>query len=347
MPDSIWPAPCQRVTVPFELPDTKGTYVVMSVLKTDVELRQQVAELRKDQRNAHAFAHILTTYALLALNFWVLYRYPSWPVYIGSFFFIGLMQYRLVMSTHEATHKTLLFPASLNDAVGVFHSALMGISFFNYRKTHLEHHKNPQSIEQDIDSYIYRPLLETKPGLPRLSLLVFGVVWDVWEKIKRKLFGAKRVNETEVSTKNVQGLFAQMAPIIICQLALIAFFTFVLQWWMYFALWAAPVTLIALSLDRARTFLEHGYQYIFSNQTWESFKEAPQCTVDIDTNPFERFFFAPFGFAYHQAHHTYLTVPFYNLPQLADLLEEKDTNYYRRVRGSYVGILAKMIWAPK
>jgi hypothetical protein len=61
-----------------------------------------------------------------------------------------------------------------------------------------------------------------------------------------------------------------------------------------------PVVLIALSLDRARTFVEHGFQYIFSNQSWDSFKQAPQSTVDIDTNPVERFLFAPFGFAYHQ-----------------------------------------------
>ena len=57
--------------------------------------------------------------------------------------------------------------------------------------------------------------------------------------------------------------------------------------------------------------------------------------------------FAPYGFAYHQAHHTYLTVPFYNLPRLANLLETRDEQYFRRVKGSYVLILAKMIWARK
>ena len=139
----------------------------------------------------------------------------------------------------------------------------------------------------------------------------------------------------------------QMLPILASQAALLAFFFFYLSWWQYFVLWVAPVLLIALSLDRARTFLEHGYQYIFSNQSWDSFKEAPQTTVDIDTNPIERFFFAPYGFAYHQAHHTYLTVPFYNLPKLANLLEERESSYYRRVHGSYVGILTKMIWAAK
>jgi fatty acid desaturase len=175
---------------------------------------------------------------------------------------------------------------------------------------------------------------------------VFGVVIDVAVKLRRKLFGATRRSDSS-TVQNVTPLSQQLLPVVICQAGMIAFFTFYLKWWYYPVFWMAPVVLIALSLDRARTFLEHGYQYIFSNQTWESFKEAPQSTIDVDTNAFERFFFAPYGFAYHQAHHTYLTVPFYNLPRLANLLESRDERYFRRVRGSYVVILAKMIWARK
>ena len=322
--------------------------VSASVLKSDVDLRQQVSELRKDQRNAHAAAHVLATYLLIAADFWLLKANPNWATRVFSFFFLGFMQYRLVMSTHEATHKTLFFPVWLNEFFGVFHSALVGISFFNYRRTHLEHHKNPQSIDEDIDSYIYRPLLETKPGLRRLSLLIFGVLFDIAEKIGRKLRGARRRDPTlGEAPRNPTSLPMQLLPIVVCQGALIWFFWSYLKWWYYPVLWMTPVLLIALSLDRARTFLEHGYQYIFSNQTWESFKQAPQSTIDVDTNPVERFFFAPFGFAYHQAHHTYLTVPFYNLSRLADLLEKRDDHYYRRVHGSYIGILTRMIWANK
>ena len=320
--------------------------VVSGALKNDVDLRQQIAELRKDQRNAHAAMHVIATYVLIAGNLWLLKHYSNALTYLFSFFFLGFMQYRLVMSTHEATHKNLFFPVWLNEFFGVFHSALVGISFFNYRKTHLEHHKNPQSIDEDIDSYIYRPLLETKPGLRRLALLVFGVVYDVAEKIVRKLRGAKR-RATSETVANPTPLWMQLVPILVCQAGLIAFFSLYLEWWHYFVFWCLPVVLIALSLDRARTFLEHGFQYIFSNQSWESFKDAPQTTVDIDTNPIERFFFAPFGFAYHQAHHTYLTVPFYNLQKLADLLQQKDETYYRRVRGSYLVILTRMVWAAK
>ena len=89
--------------------------VVAGALKSDVELRQQIAELRKDQRNLHAALHVVATYALLAGAFWLLKNYPNWATYIFCFFFIGLMQYRLVMSTHEATHKNLFFPVWLNE----------------------------------------------------------------------------------------------------------------------------------------------------------------------------------------------------------------------------------------
>ena len=320
--------------------------MVSTALKSDSDLRQQIAVLRKDQRNGHAAAHVVATYGLLAVTFWTLKEYPNWVTWVFSFFFIGFMQYRLVMSTHEAVHKTLFFPTAVNEFFGVFHSALVGISFFNYRKTHLEHHKNPQSIDEDIDSYIYRPLLEARPGFRRLALLVFGVVVDIAEKIGRKLRGAVRRSNAE-KVGNASSLPSQMLPILLCQGGLILFFSTYLSWWHYLVFWVAPVLLIALSLDRARTFLEHGFQYIFSNQSWETFKQAPQSTIDVDTNPIERFFFAPFGFAYHQAHHTYLTVPFYNLPHLANLLESKDQDYYRRVHGSYLTILARMIWAQK
>src|SRR5687767_2169826 len=203
-----------------------------TALQSDIDLRQEVATLRKEQRNDHGFAHIAGTYALLIGTFWLMKHYPSWWLYTLAWFFIGFMQYRLVMSTHEAVHKTLVYPQWLNEFFGVFHSALVGISFFNYRKTHLEHHKNPQSIDEDIDSYIYRPLLETKPGIRRCGLLVFGVVFDVAEKIIRKLRGATR-RATSERVQNPTPLWMQMVPIALCQIAIIAFFTYFFKWWYY------------------------------------------------------------------------------------------------------------------
>jgi fatty acid desaturase len=92
--------------------------VGFDAMKSDVELRQQVGALRRDERNGHAIAHILATYVLMGGNFWLLANYPGWLTWVFSFLFMGFMQYRLVMSTHEATHKTLLFPEKLNEFFG-------------------------------------------------------------------------------------------------------------------------------------------------------------------------------------------------------------------------------------
>jgi fatty acid desaturase len=74
--------------------------------------------------------------------------------------------------------------------------------------------------------------------------------------------------------------------------------------------------------------------------------EAPQGTIDVETTFLERYLLAPFGFSDHQAHHAQLTVPFYNLPELRRLLETHQPGYVRRIKASYLVILARMIRAP-
>src|SRR5216110_3263403 len=84
------------------------------------------------------------------------------------------MQYRLVLASHEAVDKNLFHPLWFNETAGLVCASAVGVSLFNYRKAHLDHHKAPQSIQDDIDGYIYRPLLKARPGWPRLFLLVSG-----------------------------------------------------------------------------------------------------------------------------------------------------------------------------
>ena len=305
------------------------------------EVRQRIADLRKDRRPWRGIADLLSTYALIALGFWFLFKPSNWVAYPITFLMVGMMQYRLVMSSHEAVHKTLLSPLWLNETFGSLNAALVGISFFNYRKTHLEHHKSPLYIREDTDAYIYRPLLLSRPGWPRLALLLFGVWLDVYVKLMRKVRGAKPEQQAVPS-----GGDSQLWLISAVQISLLGFFSFVFHWYDYFIFWFAPIFVIALTMDRIRTFVEHGYHYLFS-QGADNVDVALQATVDIQTNPIEAYFLAPFGFDYHQAHHNQLTVPYYNLHKLSRLLLTHDSRYNSIVRGSYLGILTRMIWASK
>lgn len=348
MPDN--PANCN----PCGLPCTpQHSTAIQPVPLTDAQtrdLRNQIAALRRQRRYLPSLAALGSTFVLLAMSFWLLRSESAWWAGVLGFVLNGFMQYRLVLASHEATHKTLLQPVWLNEAVGLFCASLAGVSLFNYRRAHLEHHKAPQSIQDDIDGYIYRPLLKAPPGWPRLLLLFTGNYRDILTKLHRKLFGDGDLPGTHAlagaARPGPAQVLAQVAPLVAAQTGLLVWFTWQIGVWAYFVFWLAPLVVIALQLDRIRTFLEHGYAYFFPPPPEPDLSKAPQSTIDVETNFLERYLFAPFGFSDHQAHHAQLTVPFYNLPALRRLLAEYQPGYVRRVRASYFTILARMLHAP-
>jgi fatty acid desaturase len=315
-----------------------------------LELRQRIAELRQRRRYGPPLAALGSTFLILAGAFWLLdTRLAIWSGVL-AYLMIGLMQYRLVLASHEATHKTLLQPVWLNEAAGLLCASLVGVSLFNYRRAHMEHHKTSQSIEDDIDGYIYRPLIRARPGWERFALLFIGNYADIVTKLRRKFFGDGDLEGNHAlkgaEKPGMAEVAWQLAPLIGAQTLVLALFWWRIGWWSYPVFWLLPIFTIALQLDRIRTFLEHAYNYFYPGPPEPDLSRAPQTTIDVETNFLERYFFAPFGFSDHQAHHAQLTVPFYNLPELRRLLEQEQPGYVRRVRASYLVLLARMIHAP-
>lgn len=315
-----------------------------------LEWRNRIAELRGRRRYLPSVAALGSTFAVLALVFWLVRGQATWWAWLLAFVINGFMQYRLVLASHEATHRTLLHPVWLNEAAGLFCASLVGVSLFNYRRAHLEHHKAPQSIQDDIDGYIYRPLIQARPGWPRLLLLFAGNYADILTKLRRKFFGDGNLPGSHAlagaARPGLGQVVLQVLPIAAVQCAVAGLFWWQMGGWAYFVLWLAPIFVVALQLDRIRTFLEHGYNYFFPGPPVTDLSLAPQATIDVETHFLERYLFAPFGFSDHQAHHAHLTVPFYNLPELRRLLEARGAGYVRRVRASYFTLLARMIHAP-
>lgn len=330
----------------------KTMTITMSAPKviSPVEVRNRIAELRRKRRWVPSVLAVGSTFVFLVASFVLLKSVPTWWGGVLAFLGIGFMQYRLVLASHEATHKTLMPTVWLSEAVGLFCASLVGVSLFNYRRAHLEHHKYPQSIQDDIDGYIYRPLIKCAPGWPRFWLLITGNYVDIAIKLRRKFFGDGDLEGTHAlagtEKPGIGVVLLQMLPIAGLQLAIWGLLWWQFQWWTYLVFWLLPIFVMALQLDRVRTFLEHAHNYFFPGPPIGDLTVAPQTTIDVETNLLERYLFAPFGFADHQAHHAQLTVPFYNLPELRKVLEAQQPGYIRRIKASYLGILIRMLRAP-
>jgi len=279
------------------------------------ETLQQVQALREDKRNLPVALHVGSTAVILALALVAMKLWPHWPVWLWAI--------------HEATHKNLFFPVAVNEAVGKGLSGLLGMNFLLYRKSHLQHHKSPQKIGEDVDAPLYSPPLRVRPGLPRAWALLTGVVVSLVRKIIRKFttraqFGSKTI-ETERD-------WVQLGLILAGQAALFAIFATQLHWWVYFTHW----------LDEVRRFVEHGYWYFHTSDP-APLDDLEQATVDIEATFLEAYLIAPFGFDTHLAHHTQLGVPFYNLRKLSKILQAGEPGYLQPIRRSYLAVLWEMI----
>ncbi|HEX7896552.1 MAG TPA: fatty acid desaturase [Planctomycetota bacterium] len=288
------------------------------------ERREALRALHDDRRNRAAFP-LLATYLLLGGAVAALILKPGPLTFAVVPLAIGVLQYRLIMACHEAVHRTLFFPAWLNEAAGVLCGSLVGLHLTRYRSQHLAHHDAP-ALSADPDAYIYEPVLRARPGVRRAAVWFFGAVPELFEKFRQKSAGG--------------GSLPLSLAILAAQGALLGACALWLKWWYYPVFWAAPLVTIALFLNRTRVIVEHGWAHL--RVAPDALPDAPVLTFDLRSNPLERFIIAPFLFNFHGAHHSSPSVPHYNNPRLAALLAESGRPVVR-VEGSYLGTLLRIL----
>ena len=111
----------------------------------------------------------------------------------------------------------------------------------------------------------------------------------------------------------------------------------------WFVFWLAPVPTVALFMNRVRIFVEHGIPYAGREQHGKPFEGAPLLTVDLASNPVERFFVAGFWMNYHNAHHHVPSIPHYHVPRLREVLEAEEPGYPGVVESTYAACLVRML----
>ncbi len=306
----------------------------------------RLRELRTDERNV-ALPGLVLTYlgvvSLLLAPIWLGGAHWIWMIPV-----MGYLQYRVVISGHEAVHHTLVYPRKLNELLGVFGQAIVGVNFTAYRLQHLDHHK-VRTRKEDPDGHIYGWVVEARPGLPRLAVLFFGTVLEIVIKVYQKGTGGIGNHEKQ-SAKVLARKSRDTKLVIAAQLTLIGICWATTGWfWGYLLLWILPLFGVAVFLNRCRIVVEHGLAQLIAQQLPGGFQEFGGLripTVDIVPNRIEQVVFAPYLFNYHCCHHLFMAVPHYNLPALRDLLRAHGYSGYHEIHGSYLSALARCIRDP-
>ena len=148
------------------------------------ELDGALAALRRDESNV-ALPGLALAYALLVALFVSPALVHSPWIFALIWVPLGILQYRVVISGHEAVHKTLCFPLWLNELLGVFGQALVGVNFAAYRLQHLDHHR-ARSLDEDPDGHIYGGIIKTPKGARRIAVWTLGTFVEILVKIRQK-----------------------------------------------------------------------------------------------------------------------------------------------------------------
>jgi fatty acid desaturase len=226
---------------------------------------------------------------------------------------IGALQHHLAIIGHDGLHYLLSPNRKSNEFLSRWlTTAPLGGLLGLVRHNHLNHHRH-LGEEIDQDRIYYDLSGRTNPWWKILTWTVGGFAGSHFFTMLRKSFNSaetlagkktKKYHNTEdvISVLVTQGILASA----------LAYASG--DWWCYFVLWTFPLFTVMAGLNGLRNCLEH------ANLDGLGVEEQP---LSYLSNPVERFFVAPCNMNFHAEHHWFVAVPFYNLPELRNYLQER------------------------
>ena len=333
-------------------------------------MKEKLQELRKKTNQSGLW--LTTLFYLLLIGIFVFAHNLTALNILWLLPIMGWVQYYVVISGHEAVHRTLTPNPVLNEFLGVFGQALVGVNFTAYRLQHFDHHR-VTDFHNDPDSHIYYGVITKKAGLQRFLWLTLGTFWEIIVKIHQKGSGGYGT-ERDIKPKIQRNMKRDSLLVIVTQVSLMGicywsiggvdflhvfceslFQNIPLAGWMvlavdivssYILLWIVPLFAFTVFLNRCRIVIEHGLALQMVDQM-EDFAGLRIPTVEILPNVVERWIFAPYQFNFHCSHHCYMAVPHYNLKELHNVLKSRQNPGFLYVEGGYIQALWKVIHHPK
>jgi fatty acid desaturase len=230
--------------------------------------------------------------------FWV---HPASYTFAISFLLLSARQQALLNCEHECIHGKFVRSRRLNDLIGTWLCAApVGSPYGASRARHLSHHRL-LSTPEDPDRALHAgEAMRTRAGLAKH--FIGGVLGAYAGMI---LLGP-RVPAESARGRSHRRDFASIA---VCQVALAAVMTVAVGWWVYPALWLAPLLTATTLWHLVRSFAEHAI-------TQDESAMHNNRLITIHSNLLERGLVAPYYMNYHAEHHLVPTVPALRLKRM-------------------------------
>jgi fatty acid desaturase len=251
---------------------------------------------------AYNVAYLVLAYGVALAAIALFWAYRTWYVFPIAFLLVSSRQQALLNCEHEAVHRKFLPNLRWNNFVGRYLCAApVGSPFGTARARHLAHHRLV-STPEDPDRVLHdsRPPRDTPWGLVRYFAngLLGGYAVMV-------LFGPADDSSVPASDSVRRDLLS----LVVSQGVIAAALTLLFAWWIYPALWLAPLASVTALCHLVRSFVEHSIteseSAVHSNRL-----------ITIQSNTLERGLVAPYFMNYHAEHHLLPSVPAPRLRQL-------------------------------
>ncbi|MDZ4833663.1 MAG: fatty acid desaturase [Candidatus Melainabacteria bacterium] len=136
----------------------------------------------------------------------------------------------------------------------------------------------------------------------------------------------------DVSTMHLLGaFFLKRIPVFVCQAVILSFILLIgLPWWTYPVFWMMPIYFCVFLCDEIRAFCDHAVLTLPDGDADD------QRLISFVSSPVESIIFSPHNMNYHAEHHLWPGVPYYNRPQIREVLQDNPQITYRK---SYVAFV--------
>lgn len=278
---------------------------------------------------------IVAAWTVAAMN-------PVWWVLALAAVFVGSRYYALYIIGHDGLHRRIFPTQSANDLFNdaVVLGPLGAITRLN-NKNHLLHHRHLGN-ESDPDRHRHGCFNK----YDRLHLVGFLTgVTSVFRAVYQVFFASRSARAAEATaaattaatgaTARADGYTLRDALILVgWQVALVGGLTLAFGWWGYLLMWLLPVYVLTFLADNFRSFVEHSHP--------ESDEAADHHRlVTFESNAVERWFVAPMNMNYHVAHHLWVGIPYYRLPEADAEMSRHPLSEQLERRGSYLAYLVR------